>query len=96
MSEFLDVRRFVQMAQEEDLLVLFRPGETLIIVCCLNRFNKFFLSMSGPFICAEWEFGGLPRFDHDFEFANFIKIKHFLNESSVWIKQLHSCFACKN
>ncbi|XP_037029809.1 beta-galactosidase-1-like protein 2 [Bradysia coprophila] len=39
MSAFLDVRRFVQMAQEEDLLVIFRPG---------------------PFICAEWEFGGLP------------------------------------
>lgn len=27
MSPFLDVRRFVQMAQEEDLLVIFRPGK---------------------------------------------------------------------
>lgn len=26
MSAFLNVRRFVQMAQEEDLLVIFRPG----------------------------------------------------------------------
>ena len=41
MSAFLDVRRFIQMAQEEDLLVLFRPG---------------------PYICSEWDFGGLPRF----------------------------------
>ena len=39
-SEFLNVRRYVEMAQEEDLLVLFRPG---------------------PYICSEWELGGLPR-----------------------------------
>lgn len=38
-SEFLDLRRFLQIAQEEDLLVLLRPG---------------------PYICTEWDFGGLP------------------------------------
>lgn len=32
MSEFLNVRRFVQMAQEEDLLVLFRPGDEYSII----------------------------------------------------------------
>lgn len=35
----LDIVRFIKMAQEEDLLVILRPG---------------------PYICAEWEFGGLP------------------------------------
>ncbi|RXG56263.1 Beta-galactosidase-1-like protein 2 [Armadillidium vulgare] len=39
LSPFLDVRTFVQMAQEEDLFVLLRPG---------------------PYICSEWDFGGLP------------------------------------
>jgi len=39
-SAFLNVRRFLEMAKEEDLLVIFRPG---------------------PYICAEWDFGGLPR-----------------------------------
>lgn len=40
MSIFLDVRAFVQMAQEEDLFVILRPG---------------------PYICSEWDFGGMPR-----------------------------------
>lgn len=40
-SEFLNVTRFIEMAQEEDLLVLFRPG---------------------PYICSEWDFGGLPSY----------------------------------
>ena len=39
-SPFLDLKGFLQMAQEEDLFVIFRPG---------------------PYICAEWDFGGLPR-----------------------------------
>ncbi|CAL8085951.1 unnamed protein product [Orchesella dallaii] len=39
LSEFLDVRTYIQTAQEEDLLVLIRPG---------------------PYICTEWDFGGLP------------------------------------
>ncbi|XP_067000627.2 beta-galactosidase-1-like protein 2 isoform X2 [Anabrus simplex] len=39
MTEFLDIRKFIKLAQEEDLFVLVRPG---------------------PYICAEWEFGGLP------------------------------------
>ena len=39
-SIFLDLPAFLRMAQEEDLLVIFRPG---------------------PYICAEWDFGGLPR-----------------------------------
>ena len=34
-----DVRRFLELAHEEGLLVLLRPG---------------------PYICAEWDFGGLP------------------------------------
>ncbi|CAH0553299.1 unnamed protein product [Brassicogethes aeneus] len=38
-EEFLDIVRFIQMAKEEDLFVIVRPG---------------------PYICAEWEFGGLP------------------------------------
>ncbi|XP_065347232.1 beta-galactosidase-1-like protein 2 [Cloeon dipterum] len=38
-SRLLDIRQFLQIAQEEDLLVILRPG---------------------PYICAEWEFGGLP------------------------------------
>lgn len=29
-SEFLNVRRYIEMAKEEDLLVLFRPGN---IIC---------------------------------------------------------------
>ncbi|XP_066945633.1 beta-galactosidase-1-like protein 2 [Macrobrachium rosenbergii] len=39
MSAFLDLRSFLQTAQEEDLFVLLRPG---------------------PYICAEWDFGGMP------------------------------------
>ena len=39
-SAFLDLPGFIQMAREEDLFVIFRPG---------------------PYICAEWEFGGMPR-----------------------------------
>ncbi|KAL7630411.1 UNVERIFIED_CONTAM: hypothetical protein RMT77_019426 [Armadillidium vulgare] len=52
LSPFLDVRTFVQMAQEEDLFVLLRPG---------------------PYICAEWEFGGLPSWllaDYTMQFRN--------------------------
>ncbi|KAK3923547.1 Beta-galactosidase-1-like protein 3 [Frankliniella fusca] len=39
MSPFLDIRTFLRIAKEEDLLAILRPG---------------------PYICAEWEFGGLP------------------------------------
>lgn len=38
-SGFLDVRKFIQLAHEVGLYVIFRPG---------------------PYICAEWDFGGLP------------------------------------
>jgi len=38
-SAFLDLPRFIRMAQEEDLFVIFRPG---------------------PYVCGEWEFGGMP------------------------------------
>ena len=38
-QNFLDVGKFLKTAQEEDLLVMLRPG---------------------PYICAEWDFGGLP------------------------------------
>lgn len=40
-SGFMNIRRFVQIAKEEDLLVIIRPG---------------------PYICAEWEYGGENRF----------------------------------
>nr|XP_045607884.1 beta-galactosidase-1-like protein 2 [Procambarus clarkii] len=49
MSPFLDVRAFVQMAQEEDLFVILRPG---------------------PYICSEWDFGGMPSYllrDHNMQ-----------------------------
>lgn len=36
---FLNIEKFLKIAQEEDLLVIARPG---------------------PYICAEWDFGGLP------------------------------------
>ncbi|XP_046649985.1 beta-galactosidase-1-like protein 2 [Daphnia pulicaria] len=39
LSAFLNVTAFVEMAQEEDLFVILRPG---------------------PYICSEWDFGGLP------------------------------------
>ena len=45
MSEFLDIRQFIQTAQEEDLFVILRPG---------------------PYICSEWEFGGMPRYVYNF------------------------------
>lgn len=38
-QSFLDIVKYVQMAQEEDLFVIVRPG---------------------PYICSEWDFGGLP------------------------------------
>lgn len=38
-SDNLDLRRFIQLAQEVGLYVILRPA---------------------PYICAEWEFGGLP------------------------------------
>src|SRR6185437_12982101 len=36
-----DIARFVQIAQEEGLWVLLRPG---------------------PYVCAEWDFGGIPTY----------------------------------
>lgn len=39
LSEFTDLPQFLKIAQEEDLLVLLRPG---------------------PYICTEWDLGGLP------------------------------------
>uniref|UniRef100_A0A7S4UYG2 Beta-galactosidase n=1 Tax=Alexandrium monilatum TaxID=311494 RepID=A0A7S4UYG2_9DINO len=38
-SDRKDVVRFLRLARQQDLLVIFRPG---------------------PYICAEWDFGGLP------------------------------------
>lgn len=38
-KDFLDIVKFINLAKEEDLFVILRPG---------------------PYICAEWEFGGLP------------------------------------
>lgn len=43
-SSALAIRQFLQIAQEEDLLVILRPG---------------------PYICGEWDFGGLPRYEFD-------------------------------
>ena len=45
MSPFLDIVKYIKLAQEEDLFVIFRPG---------------------PYICSEWDFGGLPRFAFSF------------------------------
>ena len=42
MSPFLDLVTYLKIAQEEDLLVILRPG---------------------PYICSEWDFGGMPRFN---------------------------------
>ncbi|XP_057663243.1 beta-galactosidase-1-like protein 3 [Diorhabda carinulata] len=38
-QDFLDIGEFINLAKEEDLFVILRPG---------------------PYICAEWDFGGLP------------------------------------
>ncbi len=38
-QDMLDVRAFIDLAREEKLMVILRPG---------------------PYICAEWDFGGLP------------------------------------
>ncbi|XP_022901587.2 beta-galactosidase-1-like protein 2 [Onthophagus taurus] len=38
-QEFLDIQKFLELAKEEDLFAIVRPG---------------------PYICSEWEFGGLP------------------------------------
>jgi len=38
MSMFMDIRRFFQIAQEEDLLVLFRPGP---YICTEFEFGGF-------------------------------------------------------
>lgn len=38
-SESKNIRKFVQMCQEEGMWVFFRPG---------------------PYVCAEWDFGGIP------------------------------------
>ncbi|XP_015598574.1 beta-galactosidase-1-like protein 2 [Cephus cinctus] len=38
-SGFLNIVKYIQLAREEDLFVIVRPG---------------------PYICAEWDFGGLP------------------------------------
>ncbi len=42
----LDIASFIKTAQEEDLMVIVRPG---------------------PYICAEWEFGGLPWWIQTYE-----------------------------
>lgn len=39
MSDFLDIKEFLNAVKEEDLFAIVRPG---------------------PYICAEWEFGGFP------------------------------------
>lgn len=39
MSDFLDLTHFLNLAKEEDLFAIVRPG---------------------PYICSEWDFGGLP------------------------------------
>ncbi|KAK3851560.1 hypothetical protein Pcinc_041806 [Petrolisthes cinctipes] len=41
LSPFLNITRFLQIAQEEDLFVILRPG---------------------PYICSEWDFGGMPSY----------------------------------
>lgn len=61
-KDFLDIVKFINLAKEEDLFVILRPG---------------------PYICAEWEFGGLPSWllrhenlkirTNDKQFINFVK-----------------------
>jgi len=51
-SPFLNITRFIEMVQEEDMFAIFRPG---------------------PYICGEWEFGGLPSWllhDHPMFFRS--------------------------
>ena len=57
----LDIRKFIQTANEEGLMVIVRPG---------------------PYICAEWEFGGLPWWlqtmpDMEIRCSNATYMKHF-------------------
>ncbi len=57
----LDIAQFIRKAQQQELMVIVRPG---------------------PYICAEWEFGGLPwwiQTDDDMEIrcSNKAYIKHF-------------------
>ncbi|XP_076260670.1 beta-galactosidase-1-like protein 2 [Rhynchophorus ferrugineus] len=72
-QDFLDVQKFIKLAQEEDLFVLLRPG---------------------PYICAEWEFGGLPGWllrDKDIKVRTNDPI--YLNYVSRYYKELFSILA---
>ncbi len=68
MSIFIDFRKYLHIAQEEDLLVLFRPG---------------------PFICGEWDFGGLPSWllrDPDMKIRT--NYKSYLDRVKIYFDQL--------
>lgn len=68
LSEFADVRRFLEIAQEEDLLVLLRPG---------------------PYICTEWDFGGLPSWlQRDPEMKVRENNKPYLDRVKLYMDQL--------
>ena len=62
-SGILDISKFIETAEEADLMVIVRPG---------------------PYICAEWEFGGLPWWiqteeDMEIRCSNPTYIKYFEN-----------------
>lgn len=57
MEQFLDLRNYIKIAQEEDLFVIVRPG---------------------PYICAEWEWGGFPSW--------------LLNENEIKVRTLDPVF----
>lgn len=68
----LDIRRFVEIASEEGLMAIVRPG---------------------PYICAEWEFGGLPWWlqtleDMEIRCSNPIYMEHFENYLSHLFDQI--------
>ena len=68
-SMFLDLPRFLRMARDEDLFVIFRPG---------------------PYICGEWEFGGLPRYAliknlHSLEFGGIFHAPKTLSHVGLFV-----------
>ncbi|XP_059086331.1 beta-galactosidase-1-like protein 2 isoform X1 [Tigriopus californicus] len=69
-SMFLDLPRVLEIVQEEDLLVVFRPG---------------------PYICGEWEFGGLPSWLLS-ETPMFIRTSHkpYQDRAAIYLHEIIS------
>jgi len=67
-SPFLNITRFIEMVQEEDMFAIFRPG---------------------PYICGEWEFGGLPSWllhDHPMYFRS--SYQPYQERAEIYMKEL--------